>query len=68
MTMRKRYIKGNKIIYATDKAYETLYRHQGFRPYIETNMTKAEIIEVLERRGIDYDPKMKKGELLELLV
>jgi len=51
MTMRKRYIKGNKIIYAT----------------IETNMTKAEIIEVLERRGIDYDPKMKKGELLELL-
>ncbi|MEC1780071.1 hypothetical protein [Schinkia azotoformans] len=38
-----KYIKGNKEIYATDKAYEVLYKEQGYKPFEDK---KEETIEV----------------------
>ena len=83
-------IKGNKIINATEKAYEVVYKHLGYKIYnnekndlteqptnedkegINTigidNITKAEIIEELDRKGIEYNPRDKKQVLYDLLI
>lgn len=35
-----KYVRGNKIINATEKAYNTLYKTQGYMPYVEKTKTK----------------------------
>ena len=35
-----KYIKGNVVINATEKAYNTLYKAQGFEPYKEEKEVK----------------------------
>lgn len=63
-------IRDNRIIEATDKAYNVIYKSQGYIPYVETkleDLTKAQIIEKLEEKNIDHNPTDLKKELLELL-
>lgn len=36
-----KYVKGDRIINATEKAYELLYKEQGFKPYKESKAKKA---------------------------
>lgn len=38
----KQYIKGKKIINATEKAYKVIYKDQGYVPYEEKSSKKKE--------------------------
>jgi acyl-[acyl carrier protein]--UDP-N-acetylglucosamine O-acyltransferase len=40
-----RYIKDNKVIDATEKAYKVIYQKQGYVPYEETEVEESEEIE-----------------------
>lgn len=71
-------IKDGQIITSTERAYEVVYKGQGYTPYEDkveeenitigiNDVTKADIIDELEYSGIEYDPKMKKQELFDLL-
>lgn len=74
-------IKGNKVINATEKAYRVVYKGMGYMECglngheeirfadiseIE-NVTKAEIMQMLDERDIDYNQRDKKEELYNLL-
>lgn len=91
-------IKDGKVIEATEKAYNLIYKHRGFKIYnpdthllaylereidktdevdaieeIEEikpygDITKAEIIEELAIKGIEYNPRDKKQVLYDLLI
>ena len=37
-----KYIKDNKIINATEKAFNTIYKVQGYVPYVEKKTKKKE--------------------------
>ena len=64
----KEYTDGEKIIRATDKAYETIYKHRGFHPYIETLADPTEDIDpeipFVEPPTID---DLTKDEIIDLL-
>lgn len=36
------YIKDERVISATEKAFETIYKEQGYKPYKETKKKKEE--------------------------
>lgn len=74
--------KDEKILEVTEKAYNVVYKDKGYVPYnsknvgkkkVENNnldydkITKSEIIEKLEEKEIEHDPKSLKKELFELL-
>ena len=68
-------IKDNKIITSTKRAYEVVYKTQGYLPYDEkeevivkyNEVTKSEIINKLFEKNIKYDEKSTKQELFDLL-
>lgn len=37
-----KYVKGNVVINATEKAYRVIYKEQGYIPYKETKTKKKE--------------------------
>lgn len=58
-----------EIAYVSPKAFRLVYKGKGFRPYVkeEFEYTVAEIKEILDEKGIEYDSRAKKKELLALL-
>lgn len=52
-----KYIKDRVVINATEKAYNTLYKTQGYVPYKELEEKKEEVEDI---------SKMKKEELLKV--
>lgn len=52
-----KYIKDKVVINATKKAYNTLYKEQGYVPYKEVEEKKEEVKDI---------SKMKKEELLKV--
>ncbi len=64
-------IKGNKIISATEKAYDVVYKNLGYEIYNDNSIdsfTKAEILEILNDNGIEHNPRDKKEVLYDLMV
>lgn len=71
----KKYIKGNKIINATDKAYDVIYKNQGYMEVKETEKTSElnynsisfpELKSIAAEKGINTH-KMKKQEIINAL-
>ncbi|MTP79819.1 hypothetical protein GMB70_14325 [Turicibacter sanguinis] len=71
-----RYIKDNRVIMATPKAYEVVYKPQGFIPYegqennvVQSleNLTVSQLKAMANSKGLEYDSKIKKEDLLILL-
>lgn len=71
-----RYIKDNRMIMATPKAYEVVYKPQGFIPYEEQeahaaqnleDLTVAQLKEMAQSKELEYDSKIKKEGLIALL-
>ena len=71
-----RYIKDSQIIIATPKAYEVVYKPQGFIPYEEQKnhaiqnleeLTVSQLKEIAQSEGLNYDSKIKKEDLITLL-
>lgn len=56
----KKYSNGNRIIFATDKAYKILYKEQGFKEVIEKDNEKETIVDKPETQK--KETKKKKGE------
>lgn len=74
-------IKDGIVLDVTEKAFEVVYKAQGYVPYnsetvrakvVEAqidydSLTKAEIIKQLEKKEVEHDPKALKEDLLEIL-
>lgn len=74
-------IKDGIVIDVTEKAFEVIYKEQGYVPYNSDNvgvrkeeveaevedLTKAEIMERLDEKEVEYDSKALKADLLEVL-
>lgn len=70
-------IKDGHIIEVTETAYEKVYKGKGYVPYNTNNvgrkkasikdLTKSEIIEKLEEKGIEHDSTALKSELVDIL-
>ena len=71
-----KYIKNGRVINATEKAYRVLYKRKGYKPMEEakevlTNdlegYTNKELKSMLDTKGIEYNSRATKAELIELL-
>lgn len=62
--MMNKYTNGKRIIHATEKAYNVIYKRQGFKPAVEETekVTEREINEV---EKVDFD-NVKLDELRKL--
>lgn len=72
-------IKDGKVLEVTEKAFDVIYKEQGYVPYNSDNvkhkdkeevyndLTKADIIEKLEEQEIEHSPKATKKELFDIL-
>lgn len=62
--MMNKYTNGKRVIYATEKAYNVIYKRQGFRPVAEETekVTKREIN---EEEKVDF-ANLKLDELRKL--
>lgn len=48
-----KYVKGNKIIEATEKAYKVIYKEQGYVPYEEEKeLTIEELVTIANDKGL----------------
>lgn len=67
----KQYTDGERTIFATDRAFEVIYKKQGFEPVTEDKpferMKVDELRELAAEKGIEGYEKLKKDELLEVL-
>lgn len=72
-----RLVRNDKVIRATQKSYEVLYKDRGFKPEEEVkkeefpaydDVVKADIRKMLDDKGIEYNERDNKSELYELLV
>lgn len=41
----KKYVKGDKVITATEKAFKVVYSAQGYKPYVESEETEENVVE-----------------------
>lgn len=82
----KKYIKESNLISATEKAFNVIYKSQGYKLYDEPaesdesedndagdvivydEITRAEIVDKLEEKGIEHNSKDNKQELYDLLL
>lgn len=68
-----KYIKDKKVINATEKAYNTIYKEQGYVPYKEveekdiSKMKKEELIAVAREKGIEIQENISKEALITLI-
>lgn len=62
--MMNRYTNGKRVIYATEKAYNIIYKKQGFRPVAEETEKVTER-EINEAEKVDF-ASLKLDELREL--
>lgn len=68
----KTYKKGNKIINASEKAYELIYKNQGYKPYDETDkpltsLTVDKLKLKAQELGIENFEELKKSELVDAI-
>ncbi|MCD3211813.1 hypothetical protein G8T71_10645 [Clostridium botulinum C/D] len=71
----KKYSNGERKIMATDRAFEVIYKDQGFSPVIDEekdgdNLDLLKVDELRERakeKGIEDCENMKKAELISAL-
>ena len=50
-----KYSKGNKVIFATEKAYKTLYEKQGYKPISEKKTREKAEIETEPKEKIEVE-------------
>jgi len=74
-----KYTDGKRVITATEKAYEVLYKARGFEPYEEKEaatrdtqselleLTKDELLEMAEGMGLEVNSKMTKAEIVAVI-
>ena len=71
-----KYINGNQTIEATEKAYNIIYKKQGYVPYIEeqkeegcsvADKTVEQLKEIALEKDIEVPSKIKKDDLIKLL-
>lgn len=61
-----KYTNGKRVIYATERAFNVIYKRQGFKPLEEnTEEVEDEINDEIEDENIDLDG-LKLNELREL--
>lgn len=67
----KQYTDGERTIFATDRAFEVIYKKQGFEPVTEDKpferMKVDELRELAAEKGIEGYEKLKKDELIDAL-
>lgn len=67
-----RFVKGNRIIFASNKAYETIYREQGFLPLTDEKVAEAkenaapatdteEAVDIVDEEQDDYEDETDGG-------
>lgn len=62
-----KYTNGKRIIHATEKAYNVIYKSQGFKPLEESTFEKIEEMEDVVEESKEIDLKrLKLEELREL--
>lgn len=62
--MINKYTNGKRVIYATEKAYNVIYRRQGFKPVTEETEKVTER-EINEKEKVDF-ANLKLDELRKL--
>lgn len=61
-----KYTNGERVIYATERAFNVIYKRQGFKPLeVNTEEVAEEINDEIEDENIDLDG-LKLDELREL--
>ncbi|WP_035162115.1 Rho termination factor N-terminal domain-containing protein [Caloranaerobacter azorensis] len=69
-----KYLRGKKVIQATEKAYNVIYKSQGYKP-LEKDETQKELESltvdelrlIAKEKGIEGYSKMKKDELIAVI-
>jgi len=74
-----KYIKDKNIINATEKAYNVVYKTQGYIPYKEveekkeevkkdiSKMNKDELTKIATEKGIEVPENAKKDDIINLI-
>lgn len=65
-----KYTNGERIIYATEKAFNVIYRRQGFKELKEDKLEDlkvSELRELAKEKDIEGYYEMKKDELIQAL-